>query len=84
MESSEHCRIPQPAVASVYSHLPPHLAQQLAALPPMPQRGRGRGKGRGRAVTPAPAPLQYEELARRYTSLPPLQIRQTVRISLKI
>src|SRR5882757_10875413 len=40
--------------APVYNHLPAHLAQQLAALPPLPQRGRGCGRGYGRAP-PAPA-----------------------------
>jgi hypothetical protein len=31
-----------------YHHLPAHLAQQLAALPPLPQQGRGISRGRGR------------------------------------
>jgi hypothetical protein len=35
--------------APVYNHLPAHLAQQLAALPPLPPHGRGRGRDRGRA-----------------------------------
>src|ERR1700733_13598654 len=32
---------PPPAPAPQYHHLPAHLAQQLAALPPLPQQGRG-------------------------------------------
>jgi len=30
-----------------YTHLPPHLAQQLHNLPAFPAQGRGRGRGRG-------------------------------------
>ena len=36
----------QPPAPPVYQHLPPDLAQRLAALPPLlPVRGRGRGRG---------------------------------------
>ena len=36
----------QPPVPPVYQHLPPDLAQRLAALPPLiPVHGRGRGRG---------------------------------------
>ena len=50
MESSERRRIPEPAIVPAYPNLPPDLARQFAALPPMPQRSRGRGRGnRGRA-----------------------------------
>ena len=53
---------PAPAVynGQQYNNLPAALAQQLAAMPPMPvhvdqRRGRGRGRGRGRAnVVPLP------------------------------
>jgi hypothetical protein len=61
----------------VYNHLPAHLAQQLAALPPLPQRGRGRGRGRGRAP-PAPVPANINDpfaaplpVAPHYNHLPP-------------
>jgi hypothetical protein len=56
---------PAPALAPiafeghVYRNLPPALAAQLAALPPMPARpvrGRGRGRGRGRHLPPQPLP----------------------------
>jgi hypothetical protein len=46
--------------APVYNYLPAHLAQQLAALPPLPQCGRGRGRGQGRAA-PAPAPVDVND-----------------------
>ena len=41
---------PTPAPApAVYHHLPAHLAQAVANLPPLlPVRGRGRGRPRGR------------------------------------
>ena len=53
---------PAPAVynGQQYNNLPAALAQQLAAMPPMPvhvdqRRGRGRGRGRGHAnVVPLP------------------------------
>ena len=63
--------VPAPAPAIYnghqFNHLPAALAQQLAALPPMPVnlgqgngrghgRGRGRGRGRGYGEVPAPAP----------------------------
>ncbi len=38
-----------PPPASIYQHLPAHLAQAVANLPPLlPVRGRGRGRPRGR------------------------------------
>jgi hypothetical protein len=42
--------VPAPAAYNghQYNHLPAALAQQLAAIPPMPVRGRGRGRGHGR------------------------------------
>ena len=45
-----------------YGHLPAHLAQALAQLPPLPTRGRGRGRGQQQPLLPlnpthAPAPL---------------------------
>jgi hypothetical protein len=46
--------------APVYNHLPAHLAQQLAALPPLLQRGRGRGRGHGRAP-PVPVPANVND-----------------------
>ena len=75
MESPECRRIPEPAIVPAYPNLPPDLARQFAALPPMPQRGRGRGRGRGRATIPASA-----DPATRYTLLPSFQIGQSVRI----
>ena len=60
---------PAPAIYNghQFNHLPAALAQQLAALPPMPLNlgqgngrghgcGRGRGRGRGYGEVPAPAP----------------------------
>jgi hypothetical protein len=45
--------------APVYNHLSAHLAQQLAALPPFPQRGRGHGRA---SPAPAPAPVNNDDL----------------------
>jgi hypothetical protein len=50
---------PAPAVynGQQYNHLPAALAQQLAAIPPLPVyigRGRGRGLGRGHQAHPPP------------------------------
>jgi hypothetical protein len=58
--------VPPVAGPSVYRHLPAHLAEQLAALPPMPPR---------RAVSLAPAPqiLTPAQLAVAYAALPPLR-----------
>jgi hypothetical protein len=71
--------VPAPAPAPVmgYQHLPPDLAQQLAALPPLIQSGRGRGRGRGRGNNtslPAPAPLPFAQIAARYAALQPVCI----------
>ena len=63
---------PVPALAH-YSHLPADLARQVAALPPLIERGRGRGRGRGRrnnTTFPAPAPLPFAEIAAQYAALP--------------
>jgi len=39
-----------------YNHLPPHLAQALQNLNPLPSgSGQGRGRGRGRGHGNAPA-----------------------------
>ena len=62
--------VPAPAR---YSHLPADLAERVAALPPLIERGRGRGRGRGRSrgsSTSVPAPLPYAELAAQYAALP--------------
>ena len=58
--------VPAPAAYNghQYNHLPAALAQQLAAIPPMPVRGcgcgrghgRGRGQGHGHGQDHAPAP----------------------------
>jgi hypothetical protein len=50
---------PAPAVynGQQYNHLPAALAQQLAAIPPLPVyigRGRGRGRGCGHQAHPPP------------------------------
>ena len=49
-----------------YQHLPANLAQQLADLPALPQRGRIRRN------TPAPAPVPFEEIMAQYAALPPV------------
>jgi hypothetical protein len=65
--------VPAPAPVMQYQHLPPNLAQQLAALPPLIQRGRGRGRGRGNStIVPDPAPLPFSEIAARYAALQPV------------
>jgi hypothetical protein len=62
---------PAPAAATRhYLNLPPNLAQQLAELPPLPQRGRVRRNIS--APTPAPAPVQFEEIMAQYAALPPV------------
>jgi hypothetical protein len=60
--------VPAPAPGQ-YRNLPAHLAQQLATLPPMIERGRGRGRGRGYNA-PVVAPLPYAEIAAQYAALP--------------
>jgi hypothetical protein len=40
----------------IYRHLPAHLAQALAQLPPLPSYGRGRGRGRGQQLPVMPMP----------------------------
>ena len=58
---------PAPAPATThYQHLPANLAQQLAALPALPQRGRIRRN------TPAAAPAPFEEIMAQYAALPPV------------
>jgi len=52
-----------------YHNLPAHLAQQLAALPPLVQHGRGRGRGRGHNRT-VPAFLPFVDIAAQYAALP--------------
>ena len=65
-----------------YQNLPAHLAQQLAALPPLQPvgghghgRGRGRGRGHGRGqghghIAPAPAPAPGSARFLQYGHLP--------------
>jgi hypothetical protein len=52
-----------------YQHLPPNLAQQLAALPLLIQRGRGNS-----TTVSAPAPLPFAEISARYAALQPVCI----------
>ena len=52
-----------------YHNLPAHLAQQLAALPPLVQHGRGRWRGRGHNRT-VPAFLPFADIAAQYAALP--------------
>ena len=49
----------------VYGHLPAHLAQALAQLPPLPTHGHGRGRGQQQ-------PLNFTQLAQAAAALPPL------------
>ena len=67
---------------STYSHLPPHLAQQLAAWPPLPPHHRHRTLPPAPAPAPAPAPLVFHELAAQCAALPPVVIRSSVSIDL--
>ena len=66
--------VPAPAAPARYPNLPTDLAQRLAALPPLVERGRGSGRGRGRprannTTAPANAPLTYAEIAAQYANL---------------
>ena len=54
----------------VYSHLPPHLAQALANLPPLNPMGQRGGRRQVTASIPALAPAF--DLAQRVANLPPL------------
>ena len=63
---------PAPAPAQ-YRYINADLAQQVAALPPLQQRGRGRGRGRrGDNPAPAPAPVAFGDLANQVAALPPV------------
>ena len=53
----------------LYQYISADLAQQVAALPPLQQRGRGRGR-RCDNPAPAPAPVNFEEIAVQYAALP--------------
>jgi len=61
---------PAPAPAQ-YQYINANLVQQVAALPPLQQRGRGRGR-RGHNPAPALAPMNFEEIAVQYAALPPV------------
>jgi hypothetical protein len=85
LDSPENRRTPHPAIVSnnhfvvppvaapsvpVYSHLPPHLAQALANLPPLnPPAQRGR---RRHVTTSIPTLAPAFDLAQRVANLPPL------------
>ena len=58
---------PAPSITH-YQHLPAHLAQQLAALPALPQRGRIQRN----TLAPAPAPAPFPEIMAQYAALPPV------------
>ena len=65
---------PAPAPATThYQHLPANLAQQLAALPALPQiPQRGRVTRNIPAPAPALAPAPFEEIMAQYAALPPV------------
>jgi hypothetical protein len=60
--------VPAPSTTH-YQHLPPHLAQQLATLPSLPQLPQ-RGRVRRSNNRNTPAPLLFEEIAVQHAALP--------------
>jgi hypothetical protein len=69
LDSPEQRRIPQdPPPIPRFTHLPANLAQQLAELPPLRQRGRRRQAPD--SIVPAPVPAPAFALAPAFTPAP--------------